>query len=80
VISIIKQIQAIITGEANWLRRVWRKYKRKIKYIIYKIKHPLLPSNQAIRMSNTNPPPQISKARSIEGFVEDISLCGGLGN
>ena len=30
------------------------------------------PSNQAIRMANTNFPPQISKARSIEGFGEDI--------
>jgi UDP-3-O-acyl-N-acetylglucosamine deacetylase len=31
------------------------------------------PSNQAIRMTNTNFSPQISKARSIEGFGEDIS-------
>jgi hypothetical protein len=31
------------------------------------------PSNQAIRMANTNFPPQISKVRSIEGFGEDIS-------
>jgi hypothetical protein len=30
------------------------------------------PSNQAIRMTNTNFPPQISKARSIEGFGEGI--------
>jgi hypothetical protein len=30
------------------------------------------PSNQAIRMANTNFPPQFSKARSIEGFGEDI--------
>jgi hypothetical protein len=30
------------------------------------------PSNQAIRMANTNFPPQIGKARSIEGFDEDI--------
>jgi hypothetical protein len=30
------------------------------------------PSNQAIRMTNTNFPPQISKARSIERFGEDI--------
>jgi hypothetical protein len=36
------------------------------------------PSNQAIRTVNTNSPPQISKARSIKGFGEDIgqmSLC-----
>jgi hypothetical protein len=36
------------------------------------------PSNQAIRMANTNFPPQFNKARSIEGFGEDIgqlSLC-----
>jgi hypothetical protein len=31
------------------------------------------PSNQAIWMTNTNFPQQISKARSIEGFGEDIS-------
>jgi hypothetical protein len=37
-----------------------------------------LPSNQAIRMANTNFPPQISKSRGIEGFGENIdqlSLC-----
>jgi hypothetical protein len=36
------------------------------------------PSNQAIRMANTNFPPQSSKARSIKGFGENInqlSLC-----
>jgi hypothetical protein len=36
------------------------------------------PSNQVIRMANTNFPSQISKARSIEGFCENIgqlSLC-----
>jgi hypothetical protein len=31
------------------------------------------PSNQAIRMANTNFPLQISKARGIEGFAEDIN-------
>jgi hypothetical protein len=30
------------------------------------------PSNQAMWMANTNSPPQISKARSIEEFGEDI--------
>jgi hypothetical protein len=30
------------------------------------------PSNQDMWMANTNFPPQISKARSIEGFGEDI--------
>jgi hypothetical protein len=61
VISIIKQIQASITGEVKWLRWVWRKYKRKGKYKIYMIKHqlPLKPrqitsshSNQAIWVAN----------------------------
>jgi hypothetical protein len=50
---------------------------------IYNIqdKAPTPPSSQAIRMANTDSPrptPQISKARSIEGFGEDIgqlSLC-----
>jgi hypothetical protein len=44
---------------------------------IYKIKHSS-PSNQAIRMANTNFHPQISKSRRIKGSVEDIgqlSLC-----
>jgi hypothetical protein len=52
VISIIKQIQASITGEAKWLIWVWRKCKRKEKYIIYKIKHQP-PLDQAIGMANT---------------------------
>jgi hypothetical protein len=45
--------------------------REKKKIQIYKIKHQL-PSNQAIRMANTNFSPQISKARSIERFGEDI--------
>jgi hypothetical protein len=32
VISIIEQIQASITGEARWLKWVWRKCKRKARY------------------------------------------------
>jgi hypothetical protein len=31
------------------------------------------PSNQAIWMANTNPPPQISKLRRIKGFGENVS-------
>jgi hypothetical protein len=46
--------------------------REKQKIQIYKIKHQF-PSNQAIRMANTNFPPQISKARSIEEFGEDIN-------
>jgi hypothetical protein len=30
------------------------------------------PSNQAIRMANTNFPPQISKSRRIKGFGENV--------
>jgi hypothetical protein len=44
---------------------------------IYKIKHNS-PSNQAIRMANTNCASQISKSRRIEWFGENIgqlSLC-----
>jgi hypothetical protein len=36
------------------------------------------PSNQAIRMTNTNAPLQISKSRRIKGFDENVSqlpLC-----
>jgi hypothetical protein len=36
------------------------------------------PSNQAIWMTNTNPPRQISKLRRIKGFGENVSqlsLC-----
>jgi hypothetical protein len=43
--------------------------KQNIQYVGKSTKSP---SNQAIRMANTNFPPQISKARSIEGFDEDI--------
>jgi hypothetical protein len=62
MISIIKQIQASITGEAKWLRWVWNKCKRKAKYTIYRKKHQLTlkprqitssPSNQAMWMTNT---------------------------
>jgi hypothetical protein len=49
----------------------YEKCKRKAKYTIYMIKHQLL-SNQAIGMTNTNLPPQISKSRRIKGFDEDI--------
>jgi hypothetical protein len=61
VISIIKQIQASITGEAKWLRWVWSKCNGKTKYTIYTSKHQLLlkqrqiassPSNQAIWVAN----------------------------
>jgi hypothetical protein len=47
VISIIKQIQVSITGEAKWLRWVWRKCKRKAKYTIYRVKAPTLPQTKA---------------------------------
>jgi hypothetical protein len=72
VISIIKQIQASITGEAKWLRWVWRKCKRKAKYISIQGKTPNSPSNQAIWMVNTNFPLEFSKWRRIKGFGEDI--------
>jgi hypothetical protein len=50
-----------------------KKMQEKGKRIqIYKIEHKL-PSNQAIRMTNANFPPQSSKARSIKGFGENIS-------
>jgi hypothetical protein len=41
---------------------------------VYKVKHQL-PSNQAIWMVNTNPPPspQIRKSRRIKGFCENVS-------
>jgi hypothetical protein len=50
------------------MKKMQEKGKR-YKYTRYSINSP---SNQAIRMANTNFPPQISKARSIEGFGEDI--------
>jgi hypothetical protein len=45
---------------------------REKKNIQYTGKNTNSPSNQAIRMANTNFPLQISKARCIEGFGEDI--------
>jgi hypothetical protein len=53
--------------------------REKQKIQIYKIKHQL-PSNQAVRMANTNPPPppQSNKARRVNGFGENVSqlsLC-----
>jgi hypothetical protein len=45
--------------------------REKQKIQVYRIKHQL-PSNQAIWMTNTNFPPQISKLRRIKGFGEDI--------
>jgi hypothetical protein len=51
--------------------------REKEKIQIYMIK-PNSPSNQAIRMANTNFPPQSSKARRVKGFGEDVSqlsLC-----
>jgi hypothetical protein len=47
------------------------KCKRKTKYTIYKINHNS-PSNQVVKMANINFSPQISKAKSIERFGEDI--------
>jgi hypothetical protein len=47
--------------------------QEKIKIYNIQEKSTNSPSNQAIRMANTNFPPQISKARNIEGFGEDIS-------
>jgi hypothetical protein len=47
------------------------KCKRKAKYTIYKINHNS-PSNQVVKMANINFSPQISKAKSIERFGEDI--------
>jgi hypothetical protein len=73
VISIIDQIQASITGEANWLRWVWRKYKRKAKRYKYTKQITSSPSNQAIGMANTKLPLQRSKMRRIEGFDENVS-------
>jgi hypothetical protein len=50
-----------------------KKMQEKIKIYNIQEKSTNSPSNQAIRMANTNFPPQINKARSIEGFGEDIS-------
>jgi hypothetical protein len=50
-----------------------KKMQEKSKIDNIQEKTPTPPSNQAIRMATTNFPPQISKARSIEGFGEDIS-------
>jgi hypothetical protein len=52
--------------------------KRKAKGNKYTRWNTNYPSNQAIRMANTNFPPQSSKARHIKGFGENISqlsLC-----
>jgi hypothetical protein len=49
-----------------------KKMQEKNEIYTYTRKSTNSPSNQAIRMANTNFPPQISKARSIEGFGEDI--------
>jgi hypothetical protein len=49
-----------------------KKMQKKSKYTIYKAKAPTPPSNQAIWMANTNPPPQISKSRRIKGFGENV--------
>jgi hypothetical protein len=48
--------------------------KMQEKSKIYSIKDKSInsPSNQAIRMANTNVPLQISKARRIKGFGKDI--------
>jgi hypothetical protein len=55
-----------------------KKMQKKSKRYKYTRKSTNSPSNQAIRMANTNFPLQISKARRIKGFDEDInqlSLC-----
>jgi hypothetical protein len=79
MISIIKQIQASIIGEAKWLRWVWWKCKRKAKYTIYMIKHQLplkprqitsSPSNQTMWMANTKFQTQEGSKKSTK-----ISQC-----
>jgi hypothetical protein len=40
---------------------------------VYKIKYKPPPSNQAIRMSNTNFPSQNNKMRRVKGFGDDVS-------
>jgi hypothetical protein len=73
MISIIIQIQASITGKANNLGEYEKNAREKQKDTNIQDKH-TPPSNQAIRMANTNPPPppQSSKARSIKGFGKNI--------
>jgi hypothetical protein len=63
MISIIKQIQASITGEPKWLSWVWRNCKRKVKYIIYRIKYqlPLKPSHMDGEHQSPPPNQQIEK-------------------
>jgi hypothetical protein len=78
MINIIEKIQASITGEAKWLRWVWRKCKRKAKRYKYTRQITNSPSNQAIGMANAKLPSQRSKTRRIEGFGEYVSqlpLC-----
>jgi hypothetical protein len=49
-----------------------KKMQEKIKIYNIHDKSTNSPSNQDIRMANTNFPPQISKSRRIKGFGKDI--------
>jgi hypothetical protein len=55
-----------------------KKMQEKSKRYKYTRKSTNCPSNQAIRMANTNFPSQSNKARRVKGFDEDVSqlsLC-----
>jgi hypothetical protein len=70
LISIIKQIQASITGEAKWLRWVWSKCNRKAKYIIYMPNHqlPLKP-----RQITSSPSKQVIWVANIKFWTQKSS-------
>jgi hypothetical protein len=50
----------------------YEKIQEKSKIYNIQVKSTNSPSNQAIWMANTNPPPKISKSRRIDGFGENI--------
>jgi hypothetical protein len=69
VISIIKQIQAIITSEAKWLRWVWRKCKRKAKIYNIQDKAPTSPWTKAYGWQTP-----ISKLKRVASKTEGFSM------
>jgi hypothetical protein len=76
MISIIIQIQASITGKANNLGEYEKNAREKQKDTNIQDKH-TPPSNQAIRMANTNPPPlrKVAKREASRGLVKISDNC-----
>jgi hypothetical protein len=75
MISIIKQIQASITGEAKWRRSVWWKCKRKAKDTNIHGKSQAPPQTKPLGLQTPPPPRKLANEEASRGLVKISTNC-----